>query len=96
MTAGHVAFTSGKIAKAKPNLQSKITDKLLNINTIYQGKQIELIKAYVIDAFDEYFDEAKNKKEIVEFVKKQLKSESPKTRKKAKEFLEKIGNKTIN
>ena len=89
MTAGHLAGNSGKIAKAKPNLQSKITNKLLNIDNTHRGKQKELIKAYAINAFDEYYDEAKDKKKILEFIKKQLESESPKTRKKAKEFLEK-------
>jgi len=89
MVAGHLVGNSGKIAKAKPKLQTKITNKLLNIDDIHQGKQKELIKAYAIEAFDEYFNESKNKKEILEFVNKQLKSESPKTRKKAEEFLKK-------
>ena len=89
MTAGHLAGNSGKIAKAKPKLQLKITNKLLNIDNTHRGKQKELIKAYAIEAFDEYYEEAEDKKKIIEFVKKQLESESPKTRKKAKEFLEK-------
>ncbi len=89
MTAGHIASNSGKIAKAKPKLQLKITDKLLNIDNIHTGKQKELIKAYVIEALDEYYGEVKDKKKINDFIKKQLESESPKTRKKAKEFIEK-------
>lgn len=89
MTAGHLAGNSGKIAKAKPKLQSKITEKLINIDNSHRGKQNELIKAYAIEAFDEYYDEAKDKNKIIKFVKKQLESESPKTRKKAKEFLDK-------
>ena len=89
MTAGHLAGNSGKIAKAKPKLQSKITNKLLNIDKTHRGKQKELIKAYAIEAFDEYYEESEDKKKIIEFVKKRLESESPKTRKKAKEFLEK-------
>jgi len=93
MIVGHVTAKSGRIAKAKPNLQPKITEKLLNIDTIHKGKQIELVKAYVIDAFDEYVNEVKNKKEIMEFIKKQVNSESPKTRKKAKDFMEKWGKK---
>lgn len=48
MTAGHLAATSGKIVKAKPKLQSKITNKLLNIDKIHRGKQKELIKGYAI------------------------------------------------
>jgi hypothetical protein len=89
MTAGHIASNSGKIAKAKPNLQIKITEKLLNIDKTHTGKQKELIKAYAIEAFDEYYEEVEDKKKINDFIKKQLESESPKTRKKAKEFLEK-------
>jgi len=47
------------------------------------------VKAGAIEALDEYFEEAKDKKKILEFVKDQLKCTSPKTRKKAKEFLKK-------
>jgi len=89
MTAGHIASNSGKIAKAKPNLQIKITEKLLNIDNTHTGRQKELIKAYAIEAIDEYYEEVKDKKKINDFIKKQLESDSPKTRKKAKEFIEK-------
>ena len=88
MTAAHLAANSGKIAKAKPQLRPKITTRLLNIDKTHQGKQKELIKGYVIEAFDQYFEEAENQSEMIEFVKKQLNSNSPKTRKIAEEFLE--------
>jgi len=87
MVAGQAALNSGKIAKAKPNLQTQITKRLLNIEKTHQGKQIELIKSYVIEAFNEYFEESLDKKKIVNFVKAQLMSKSPKTKKAAKEFL---------
>ena len=87
MVAGQVALNSGKIAKAKPNLQTKITDKLLNIDKTHRGKQTNLMKAYAIEAFNEYFEEASDRKKILDFVKAQLESKSPKTRKVAKEFL---------
>jgi hypothetical protein len=87
MVAGHLAGVSGKIAKNKPNLQRKITSILLNIDSTHKGKQLELVKAYIIDSFSEYFQEAENKPEIITFVEKQINSQSPKTRKKAKEFL---------
>jgi hypothetical protein len=50
-----------------------------------------LIKSYAIEAFDEYFETAEDedKKMILEFVRGQVASSSPKTRKKAKEFLKK-------
>lgn len=50
-----------------------------------------MIKAYVIGALDEYFDQSEDKEQILEFVKAQLESESPKTRKRAQQFLEKWG-----
>jgi hypothetical protein len=87
VTAGHLAGISGKIVKAKPKLETKITDKLLNIDKIRRGKQKELIKGYAIESLSKYFENAKDKNKIIKFVKDQLESESPKTRKKAKEFL---------
>ena len=89
MVAGQAAMNAGKIAKAKPNLQTKITDILLNIDQIHQGKQTELMKAHAITAFNDYFEEAMNKEKIIDFVNKQLESKSPKARTAAKEFLKK-------
>ena len=92
MVAGQAALNSGKIAKVKPNLQTKITNRLLNIDETHRGKQIDLIKAYVIEAFNEYFEESSDKKKILGFVKAQLESKSPKTKKLANEFLKKWKN----
>jgi hypothetical protein len=89
--AGHITANSGKIARAKPRLQAEITDRLLSIDKTTQ-KHKDLIKAGAIESFGEYFAESKDKEKIVEFVRQQLNGESPKTRKIAKEFLEKWGN----
>jgi hypothetical protein len=86
IVAGHLAASSGTIAKAKPELRSKITQRLLNIDKTVQ-KHKDLVKAYAIDGLNEYFREAEKKSEILQFVKKQLNISSPKTRKKAKQFL---------
>jgi hypothetical protein len=91
IVAGHITANSGKIAQAKPKLQAKITDKLLDIDKTSQ-KHKDLVKAGAIDSFGEYFAESKDKKRITEFVKQQLDCESPKTRKKAREFLKKWGD----
>jgi hypothetical protein len=91
IVAGHVTANSGKIARAKPELQAEITDRLLNIDKTSQ-KHKDLIKAGAIDSFGEYFVESRDKGKIIEFVKQQLNGDSPKTRKKAKEFLKKWGN----
>ena len=88
-----IAANSGKIAKAKPELQTRITKKLLTIDqTHHHPERRDLIKGGAIESFDEYFKEAVDKKKILEFVKKQLNSKSPKTRKIAKEFLTKWGD----
>ncbi|ODS35771.1 MAG: hypothetical protein A7315_05155 [Candidatus Altiarchaeales archaeon WOR_SM1_79] len=66
-----------------------LTSRLLNIDKVLKSKQKDLVGGYAIEAFSEYFEESEDKDMITEFVKKQLKSKSPRTRKKAKEFLEK-------
>jgi len=89
-----LAINSGKIAKAKPKLQTKITNKLLSIDKTHHNlNRKDLIKGDIIGAFSEYYEEIESKMEIIEFVKKQLKSTSPSTVKKAKEFLKKWENK---
>lgn len=86
----HVVANSAKIALAKPDLQTKITNKLLGIDkTHHDPGRKDLIKGYVIEAFSELFEEAKNKRKMLDFVRAQLNSKSPRTKKKAKEFLRK-------
>lgn len=85
----HVAGVSGKIVLAKPSLQSKIIPLLLDIDQIGGCRHHELMKSYIIQAFDDCFDVIKNQKNILDFVKLQVNSESPKTRKAAKEFIQK-------
>ncbi len=84
----HVAVNSGKIALAEPELETEITSRLLNIDATVQRHR-ELVKASAIEAFDAYFEKSKDQQKIIEFVKAQLNSESPKTRRKAKQFLKK-------
>ena len=91
MTASHLAANLGKIAKVKPDLRKKITEVLLNIDqTHHESGRKDLIKAYVIESFREYFEDIKNKEEVIKFIKNQLKSNSPKTRKIAENFIDKI------
>ena len=88
--AAHLALNSGKIAKAKPHLQTEITNKLLSIDkTHHKPDRKDLIKGYAIEGFDEYFAEAADKEKILSFVTEQLESKSPTTKKKAKTFLKK-------
>lgn len=89
VTAANLVDHSGMIAKAKPKLQSRITNRLLGIDKTDHGSECKnIIKGKAIVAFGEYFEEAKNKKKIIEFVKGQLRNRRPATRKKAQRFLE--------
>ena len=87
----YVVKSSGKIASFKPNLEGKITGLLLNIEKIHPGKQIELVKSAVIESFSDYYEQTSKKDEIMLYVKNQLNSSSPKTKKIAKEFIGKWG-----
>jgi len=88
IVAIYLVGDSGKIARAKPKLQTKITNKLMSIDKTQQ-KHKDLVKGAAIEAFSDYFEEAEDKKRIIDFVKAVLKGESPKARKIAKEFLSK-------
>jgi hypothetical protein len=96
ITAAYVAQASGTIANAKPALQTKITNRLLNIDkTHHEQERKDLAKASVIEAFAQYYQQVKSKKKILEFVEQQLDCQSPKTRKRAKEFLRQANTKMM-
>jgi hypothetical protein len=90
INAANIAGYSGIIAKAKPHLQNKITDKLLDIdNTRHSSECKNIIKGKAILSFNEYFNDFENKEKIIQFVKKELKNTRPATRKKAEKLLNK-------
>ncbi len=89
MTASHVALNSSKIAVNKPELQSKILDRLLDVDNIHQGKHKELVKSYVIESLRKMYPEIKDKERVTNFIEKQLESSSSNTRDLAACFLDK-------
>ncbi len=90
IVAIYVASASGRIVKAKPQLEKRITDKLLNIDKTHHNEERKpLIKGGAIESFDQYFTEASDKESIIRFVQEQQNSDSPKTRKIATDFLKK-------
>ncbi|MDO8870547.1 MAG: hypothetical protein Q7V10_07335 [Methanobacteriaceae archaeon] len=91
MISSHVALNSAVIFRNKPDLRPEILNKLLDIDNIHEGKQIEMIKSYVIGALSDIYNLIDDKKSIGEFVKNQRDSKSPKTRKMADEFLNQRG-----
>ena len=89
MISSHVALNSSKIILNKPVLQDKIIDLLLNIDDIHKGKQKELIKAYVIETLRKVYPKIKDKKKVMNYIKAQMDSSSPKTRDLAACFINK-------
>nr|MDO8098605.1 hypothetical protein [Candidatus Njordarchaeota archaeon] len=90
ITAANLVGISKVIAKAKPELQSIITARLLSIDGTHHGSECKnVIKGHVITTLDTYFEDSKDKKKILDFVKKELKNTRPATRKKAEAFLKK-------
>lgn len=90
VTARYLAQSAGRIVRAKPHLQARITEKLLEIDRTHhaQGRK-DLIKADIIQSFEEFFEDSRDKEEILAFVEEQLGCSSPKTRKAAKAFFSK-------
>jgi predicted acetyltransferase len=94
ITVAHVVDNSGKIALAKPYLISRITDELLKLEKIstkprltHECKNILFGKAII--AFDQYFDQIEKSKEVISFIKKQLKNTRATTKIKAEKFMKK-------
>lgn len=88
MVSRALVLNSGTIINSKPVLESKITELLLNIDeTHHPSSRKDLIKGDIIEILYDFFEEIPDKTRIMEFVKKQLKSSSPSTVKKAKKFL---------
>jgi hypothetical protein len=89
ITAIYATNNAWKIALAKPELQGKITNLLLNIDRIHQGKQKDLLKGHAIESFSRYYGEVDTADQgrILEFVKKECTSCSPRTSKAARAFL---------
>lgn len=87
--AAHVAGHSGMIALAKPHLQTRITNALLSIEeTRHPPHRKELVKAYAMRSFGEYIARVKRRRPILEFARRQTKSESPSARKVARQILD--------
>jgi hypothetical protein len=78
-----------KIYQNKRRLRSKILHILLEIDNScdYTEKQKAVLKSDVLDIFDLIYDELDQKDPIRTFIKNEINSISPKTRKKAKDFI---------
>ncbi len=88
IVACNIAAVTPKIVRSRPELESRITHKLLEFDHLSTGaRHKDLIAAYIIEAFQSYYDLAQDRNAIVGFVWKRQDCSSPKTRKLAKEFI---------
>lgn len=94
ITAGHVVDNSGKIANAKPNLQSRITGELLKVEEIPLPTEEcrNILLGKVVLSFGQYVDQVENKEEMISLVKRQLNNTRNATKKKAEKFLKRFGS----
>jgi hypothetical protein len=92
VTARQFAQHVGRIARARPELQSQITARLLAVDgTHHTDSRKDLLKGDVIAALDEFFDQSADQERILAFVEQQLACSSPRTRKAAQAFLKRRG-----
>ena len=80
-----------KIYQYKSQLRDRVIDTLLNIDNLcnYTDKQKGVLKGDVLEIFNEVYEDVPRRDEINEFIKAEVNSISPKTRKKAKELIKK-------
>lgn len=94
MVSHYFLDTLPLIYRARPNFQPKIVTCLLSLDkTKHPPSRKEMLKADIISNLDQIFNtlSSKDKKKVISFIKDQLQSGSPKTRKTAKEFGKKHG-----
>jgi hypothetical protein len=92
MVARYFVQTIHRVAQARPDLREKVIACMLNVeNTRHTQSRKSLLKADIISAFDQLFEESstQEQKEILAFVAKEQDNESPTARKAAKAFLDK-------
>ena len=91
MTGIHCVKNLLKIYRNKPDQREPIIELILDIDCRcdYTEKQKGLLKADVLEIFGEIYDEVPERIRINEFIRSEANCISPKTRKKAKELINK-------
>ncbi len=93
MVARYAVQNAGRIARARPDLRARVSERLLRVDeTHHPAARRDLLKADAVASLAEVVDEIPGADEIergriAAFVRAQLSSSSPKTRAAAKAFL---------
>ncbi|PAB60342.1 hypothetical protein [Anaeromicrobium sediminis] len=93
MTAQCFVKNLKNVVRYKNEYIEQIIKLLVDVEKIciYPKKQKELLKSDIIEVLDAVYENTTNKDVIVDFIRSQSTSESPKTKKKVKQFLKKHG-----
>jgi len=93
MVARYLVQSAEGVARRKPHLRDRITEKLLDVDRTHHAEgRKALIKADALGYFDAVFEESREKERILSFAKGLLACSSPKARKAARMFLDKWGD----
>ncbi len=99
VTVANVVVNSAKIVQAKPYLVPQITTELLRVQEIHMTPHLteectRVIAEKAVKCFDKFFNimSAKEKTEVVAFVKRQLDSSRVSLRREAQLFLKRHGS----
>ncbi len=89
VTARYLVGTVSTIIESHPHLIPKVSARLLAVDETHhtEGRK-DLLKGDIVEAFGRFFAQVPDKSKVVSFVRAQLKSSSPRTRKAAKAFLD--------
>ena len=88
--AAHVARLAGAIAQARPDLEPRITLRLLALDqSHFDPGRRDLVKSYALEPFAATFACSKQQAAMIAFAQSMLKSKSPRAVKAAKTFLKK-------
>jgi hypothetical protein len=94
ITVANTIENLGKIALAKPYLIQKITTEILRVENIKLTPHLteecrRVIAEKAIGSFDQFFNNIQEKKKVLSFVERQVKSSRKSLRSKAAEFVKK-------
>lgn len=92
--AANLAGISGKLALARPNLQTKIVNRLTRIDDTRHSRECKnIIKGKAIESFGEFYEKtsAANRRKMLAFVKREVRNRRPGTRRKAEKFVSRHG-----
>ncbi len=97
IAASNIVKNSWKIALAKPALVEKITKEILKVEeTVYENKGESspecnrIVCGHAVDSFSRFYEKIKNKKPVVDFIKRQVDSSRSAVANKAEKFLNKL------